>query len=156
DFGSVLTAPAVTVAEENKQLLFDETGTGATFFTPSNKYIVLTGLPTSQIWPDRLVSYLIAQKINKVAIVYCTNDFDASQDNTIVTNLKAAGITPVYNQAVANSTSNYQVLINDIAASHPQAVLELGFPNNDIPFCRACSRAATTSTSCSPSSQASC
>lgn len=134
DFGSVLTAPAVTVAEDNKQLLFDETGTGANFFTPSNKYIVLTGLPTSQIWPDRLVSYLISKKINKIAIVYCTNDFDASQDNTIVTNLKAAGITPVYNQAVGNSTSNYQVLINNIAATHPQAVLELGFPNNDIPF----------------------
>ena len=34
------------------------------------------------------------------------------------------------------STSNYTVLINNIAAAKPDAVAELGFPGNDIAFLR--------------------
>jgi branched-chain amino acid transport system substrate-binding protein len=37
---------------------------------------------------------------------------------------------------VPTSTSNYTVLINNIAAKKPDAVLELGYPGNDIAFLR--------------------
>lgn len=137
DFGSVLTSVAIPIAQENKQLLFDPSGTGSTFFTPNNPYIVLTSLPTSTIWPDSLAQYMIKNGIKHPAILYCENDFDQSQDNTLITKLKAAGITPVYNNGVATSTSNYSVLVHDIAAKNPDMVLELGYPNNDIAFLQA-------------------
>ncbi|MFI5369275.1 MAG: ABC transporter substrate-binding protein, partial [Spirochaetia bacterium] len=38
DFGSVLTSIAVPIAKNNKMLLFDPTGTGASFFTTDNPY----------------------------------------------------------------------------------------------------------------------
>ena len=134
DFGSVLTSVAVPIAQEHKMVLFDPTGTGASFFTPTNPYIVLTGLPTSAVWPDNLAKYLLAQNFKKVAIVYAENDFDQSQDQTLTTQLKAGGVTPVYNQGVPTTTSNYDVIIHNIAATNPDAVLELGYPNNDIAF----------------------
>lgn len=137
DFGSVLTSVAVPIAEENKMLLFDQTGTGASFFTPSNPYIVLTSLPTSGLWPDSLAKYLIKKGYSRIAIVYATNDFDQSQDQTLVSKLKAANITPVYNNGVPTSTSSYSVLLNNMANTHPQAVIELGYPNNDIAFLQA-------------------
>jgi branched-chain amino acid transport system substrate-binding protein len=134
DFGSVLTSVAVPLAEEHKMLLFDQSGTGTTFFTPTNPYIVLTSLPNSGLWPDSLAQYLIGKHFSRVAILYDTNDFDQSQDQTLVSKLKAAGITPVYNSGIATSTSSYSVLLNNIAHSHPQAVIEFGYPNNDIAF----------------------
>ncbi len=137
DFGSVLTAPAVTIAEEHHQLLFDQTGTGTTFFTPGNKYIVLTALPSSGIWPDPLVKFLLAEKISKVAILYDSNDFDASQAATVNKGLIAGGVTPVYYQAVPTATTSYGTLIQSIKATNPQAVLEYGYPPNDISFLQA-------------------
>ncbi len=137
DFGSVLTSVAVPIAQENKMLLFDQTGTGASFFTPNNPYIVLTSLPTSQIWPDSLANYIIQSGVKKVGILYCQNDFDQSQEATLVKKLKAAGITPVYNTGVPTSTSNYSVLVHNVAATNPQMVVELGYPNNDISFLQA-------------------
>ncbi|SHE28060.1 branched-chain amino acid transport system substrate-binding protein [Ferrithrix thermotolerans DSM 19514] len=134
DFGSVLTAPAATIAEEHHMVLFDQSGTGTNFFTPNNPYIVLADLPTSALWPKPLVQFLIAKKINKVALVYGSNDFDGSQDTTIVNGLKAAGITPVYNQAIPTTTSSYGTTISAVAATHPDAVIELGYANNDIAF----------------------
>ncbi len=134
DFGSVLTAPAVTIAEEHKVVLFDPTGTGTSFFTPGNSYIVLTSLPTSGVWPDPLVSFIEHEKISRVAIVYDSNDFDASQATTIKDGLTKAGITPVVYEAVPTSTTSYGTIISTVAAKHPQAFLELGYPTNDIPF----------------------
>ncbi len=137
DFGSVLTAPAVTIAQEHHQLLFDPTGTGTVFFTPGNKYIVLTALPTSGIWPAPLVQFLLAQHISKVAILYDSNDFDASQAATVDSGLKAGGVTPVYYQAVPSATASYGTLIQSIKATNPGAVLEFGYPPNDIAFLQA-------------------
>ncbi len=137
DFGSVLTAPAVTIAEEHHQLLFDPTGTGTAFFTPGNRYIVLTALPSSGIWPDPLVKFLLAQHISKVAILYDSNDFDASQAATVNSGLVAGGIHPVYYQAVPTATTSYGTLIQSIKATNPDAVLEFGYPTNDIPFLQA-------------------
>ena len=137
DFGSVLTSVAVPIAQEHKMLLFDQSGSGATFFTPNNPYIVLTALPTSQIWPDTLAQFMIKNGIKHPAIVYCENDFDQSQNSTLVQKLQAANITPVYDNGVPTSTSNYSVLVHDIAAKNPDMVIELGYPNNDIAFLQA-------------------
>ena len=137
DFGSVLTAPAVTIAEEHHQLLFDPTGTGTAFFSPGNKYIVLTALPTSGIWPNPLTKFLLAQHISKVAILYDSNDFDASQATTVDKGLIAGGVHPVYYQAVPTTTTSYGTLIQSIKATDPGAVLEFGYSTNDIPFLQA-------------------
>jgi len=134
DFGSVLTAPAVSLAEAHKVVLFDQTGTGIPFFTPTNKYIVLCDLPESDIWPGPLAQFLIAKKINKVAIVYATNDFDESQAVTIKSKLEAAGITPVVYEGVPTSTTSYTTILQSVAAKHPDAVLELGYADNDTAF----------------------
>jgi branched-chain amino acid transport system substrate-binding protein len=134
DFGSVLTAPAVTIAQEHKVLLFDPTGTGTTFFTPNNPYIVLTSLPSSAVWPDPLVSFLEHEKISRVAIVYDANDFDDSQATTIKDGLAKAGITPLVYEAVPTTTTSYGTIISTVAAKHPQAFIELGYSTNDIPF----------------------
>jgi branched-chain amino acid transport system substrate-binding protein len=137
DYGSVLTAPAVTIAEEHHQLLFDPTGTGTSFFTPGNKYIALTADPASSVWPNPLVKLLLAKHISKVAILYNTNDFDASQAAAAKKGLIAAGIHPVYYQGVPTSTSSYGSLVQSVKATHPTAVLEFGYPNNDIAYLQA-------------------
>ena len=137
DFGSVLTAPAVSIAQAHQQLLFDQSGTGIPFFTPNNPYIALCNLPVSSIWPGPLSNFLIAKHINKVAIVYGTNDFDASQAITLKQNLTAGGVDVVYYQGVPTSTTSYGTLLTSIASTHPSAVLELGFQPNDVAFLQA-------------------
>ncbi|WP_298347381.1 ABC transporter substrate-binding protein [Ferrimicrobium sp.] len=134
DFGSVLTAPAVSLAEAHKVVLFDQTGTGIPFFTPQNKDIVLCDLPESDIWPDVLAQFLIAKGIKKVAIVYDTNDFDESQAVTLKSKLQAAGITPLVYEGVPTTTSSYTTILNSVAAKHPDAVLEFGYQPNDTAF----------------------
>lgn len=135
DFGSVLTAPAVTIAKDQKHVLFDVSGTGTTFFSGgANPYLVLTGLPVSSVWPLPLVRLLTSLKAKKIAILYCQNDFDQAQANTIQGALKKVGVTPVYFQGVPTSQSDYSTLVQSIKATNPNAVLELGFPNNDIAF----------------------
>ncbi|WP_276938953.1 ABC transporter substrate-binding protein [Ferrimicrobium acidiphilum] len=134
DFGSVLTAPAVAIAQAHKQLLFDQSGTGIPFFTPNNPYIVLCDLPESSIWPSPLAQYLGVKKIKNVAIVYDSNDFDQSQAETLKSKLTAEGVKVGYYQAVPTSTSSYGTLIKTIQATHPGAVLELGYQPNDTAF----------------------
>ena len=135
DFGSVLTAPAITIAKDQKQLLFDVTGSGTSFFTSgSNPYVVLTSLPVSAVWPKPVAKLLIQLKTKRVAILYCQNDFDQAQATAIQGFLKAAGITPVYFQGVPTTQSDYSTLVQSIKATNPDAVLELGYPNNDIAF----------------------
>ncbi|HUY57290.1 MAG TPA: ABC transporter substrate-binding protein [Candidatus Micrarchaeaceae archaeon] len=137
DFGSVLTLPAVTIAEEHKMLLFDQTATGAPLFTPGDKYIVLCDLPLSAIWPAPLAHFILSKKITKVAILYGANDFDATQAETVKSVLAKGGVTPVYYQSVPTTTTAYGTLLHDIAATSPQAVIELGYAANDIPFLQA-------------------
>lgn len=139
DFGSVLTSVAVPLAQEHKQLLIDPSGTGASFFSADNPYIVLTSLPTSGVWPKSLGSFLNthASTIKRVAILYDSNDFDQSQAVTLRRLLTEAKHPPVYYKAVPSSTSNYTVLLHTIAAQHPDAVIEFGYPNNDIAFLQA-------------------
>lgn len=134
DFGSVLTSVAVPIAQEHKMLLFDPTGTSAKFFSPSNPYMVLTSLPTSGVWPTVLADFLITHKINRVAVVYSANDFNQSQAETLKAKLERAKIKPVYYHAVPTDTSNYTVLIKTIQTTHPDALIEFGYPPNDIAF----------------------
>lgn len=134
DFGSVLTSVAVPLARVHHVLLFDVTGTSSRFFNPDNPYIVLTSLPTSGVWPDALAGFLIHQKIRRVAMVYSTNDFDASQAETLRHRLQEAGVKLVYDHGVPSSTSTYSILIHRIAMVNPSAVIEFGYPDNDLAF----------------------
>ncbi|HUY60908.1 MAG TPA: ABC transporter substrate-binding protein [Candidatus Dormibacteraeota bacterium] len=137
DFGSVLTLPAVTIAAEHHMLLFDQTATGAPLFTPGNKYIVLCDLPLSAIWPAPLAHFILGEHISRVAILYGANDFDATQAAAVKSGLAQGGVTPVYYQSVPTTTTAYGTLLHDIAATNPQAVIELGYASNDIPFLQA-------------------
>jgi len=141
DSGSVLTAVAVPIAHEHKMFLFDPTGTGAPFFTKNNPYIALLADPASTIWPKYVADYLstegAAAGIKTVAVLYATNDFTGTQAQAFKKFLTEAGkVKIVYDQGVPTATSNYTVLINNISARNPDAVIELGYPGNDIAFLR--------------------
>ncbi len=140
DFGSVLTSVAVPLAAEHHMLLIDPTGSGANFFTKKTDYLADVSIPSSTVWPIPLANFLLQQKIKRVAIVYDGNDFDASQAETLKSVLGKSGVKPVYYHAVPTSESNYTVLLHTVKASNPQAVLEFGYPANDIAFLRALSQ----------------
>ncbi len=141
DSGSVLTSVAVPIAKEHKQFLFDVSGTGGTFFTKDNPYIALMSVPVSTIWPKYIPGFLddvgVKQGIKKVAVLYSTNDFTGTQATAVKGFIKQAGkLDIVYDQGVPTSTPNYTVLLNNIAAAKPDAVVELGYVGNDIAFLR--------------------
>ena len=142
DSGSVLTAVSVPIAREHKMFLFDPTGTGAAFFSKDNPYIALLADPVSTVWPRFLWEFLksdvAAAGLTRVAILYSTNDFTGTQAASIRAALKAPGspVQIVFDQGVPTSTSNYAVLIDNIAAANPDVVLELGYVGNDIAFLR--------------------
>ncbi len=143
DSGSVLTSVAVPIARDHKQLLFNPTGTGAAFFTKDNPYVVLLADPASTVWP-KYISELLGNSaktagIKRVALLYATNDFTGTQASTIRNYIKAhadTGLELVYDQGVPTATSNYTVLINNVAATNPDAVVALGYVGNDIAFLR--------------------
>jgi branched-chain amino acid transport system substrate-binding protein len=142
DSGSVLTSVAVPIARDHKMLLIDQTGTGANFFTPDNPYVVLMADPVSSIWPKPLVDFLTHDGpglgIKRIAMLYATNDFTGTQANSIRKFLSEAnaGVELVFDQGVPTETSNYTVLLNNIRAANPDAVLHLGYASNDIAFLR--------------------
>jgi branched-chain amino acid transport system substrate-binding protein len=142
DSGSVLTSVAVPIARDHKMLLIDQTGTGAAFFTPDNPYIALMADPVSSIWPKPLAEFLIhdgpALGIKRIAMLYATNDFTGTQANTIRKLIKESnsGVELVFDEGVPTETSTYTVLLNNIRASNPDAVLHLGYASNDIAFLR--------------------
>jgi branched-chain amino acid transport system substrate-binding protein len=142
DSGSVLTSVAVPIARDNKMLLIDQTGTGATFFTADNPYIVLLDDPVSSIWPKPLADFIthegVKLGVKKVAMIYATNDFTGTQANAVRKFIKdsKSGVELVYDQGVPTETSNYTVLINNIRAHNPDAVIHLGYAPNDIAFLR--------------------
>ncbi len=142
DSGSVLTSVAVPIARDHKMLLIDQTGTGATFFSPDNPYIVLIADPVSSVWPKPLADFLThdgpSLGIKRVAMLYATNDFTGTQANALrkfITE-SGSGVEIVLDQGVPTETSNYTVLINNIRAANPDAVLHLGYASNDIAFLR--------------------
>jgi branched-chain amino acid transport system substrate-binding protein len=142
DSGSVLTSIAVPIAREHKMLLIDQTGTGAPFFTKDNPYLVLIADPISTIWPKYFCEFLTKTGpelgIKRVALLYSTNDFTGTQANTVRQHIKEAGsaLELVYDEGVPTNTTSYTVIVNNIKAKNPDAVIELGYPNNDISFLR--------------------
>lgn len=142
DSGSVLTSVAVPIARDHKMLLIDPTGTGATFFTPDNPYIVLISDPVSTIWPKPLADFLTHEGpglgIKRIAMLYATNDFTGTQANAVRKFIKESGsnVEIVFDQGVPTETSNYTVLLNNIRAVSPDAVIHLGYAPNDIAFLR--------------------
>jgi len=142
DSGSVLTSVAVPIARDHKMFLFDQTGTGATFFTPDNPYIALMADPVSSIWPKPLADFLTHDGsglgIKRVAMLYATNDFTGTQANAVRKFLKESnsGVELVFDEGVPTETTNYTVLLNNIRAANPDAVIHLGYPSNDIAFLR--------------------
>ena len=142
DSGSVLTAPAVAIARDRKMFLFDQTGTGASFFSRDNPYIALMADPVSTVWPKPIADFLIhdgpALGIKKVAILYSTNEFTGTQANAFRKFIKDSGapIEIVYDQGVPTETTNYTVIINNIVNTEPDAVISFGYPPNDIAFLR--------------------
>src|SRR5579864_1345746 len=125
DSGSVLTAPAVTIARDHKYFLFDQTGTGASFFSKDNPYIALMADPVSTIWPKPVVDFVIHDGpglgIKKIAILYSTKEFTGTQANAFRKFVKESGapIDIVYDQGVPTETTNYTVIINNINNAQP-------------------------------------
>jgi branched-chain amino acid transport system substrate-binding protein len=136
DFGSVLTSVAIPLAEEHHMLLLDPTGSGANFFTKKTDYLADISIPSSAVWPVPLAKFLLEKKIARVAVIYDSNDFDASQAETLKSELAKGGVQPVYYNGVPTTESNYAVLLHTIAATNPDAVLEFGYNPNDIAFLR--------------------
>jgi len=142
DSGSVLTAPAVTIARDHKMFLFDQTGTGASFFSKDNPYIALMADPVSTVWPKPIADFLTkdgpALGIKRVAILYSTNEFTGTQATAVRNFIKEANspIEIVYDQGVPTETTNYTVILNNIRATKPDAVIHLGYAPNDIAFLR--------------------
>ena len=142
DSGSVLTAPAVAIARDHKMFLFDQTGTGASFFSKDNPYIALMADPVSTVWPKPIADFLIndgpALGIKKVAILYATNEFTGTQATAVRKFIKDSGapIEIVYDQGVPTETTNYTVIINNIRNKQPDAVIHLGYAPNDIALLR--------------------
>ena len=140
--GSVLTAAAMPIARDNKMLLFNPTGSGLSLFAADNPYIILTSTPFSDEWPRHVAAFLAkegpANGIKRIALIYATNEFTGTLANAFRRMIKAsnAPLEFVYDQGVPTATSNYTVLINNIAAAKPDAVIALGYPNNDIAFLR--------------------
>jgi branched-chain amino acid transport system substrate-binding protein len=76
--------------------------------------------------------------IKKVALLYATNEFTGTQATAVRNFLKESGapIEIVYDQGVPTETTNYTVIINNIRAAQPDAVIHLGYAPNDIAFLR--------------------
>lgn len=149
DMGSVMTSVGVPIAKEHKQLLFNQTGTGANLFSPDNPYIVHVSAQMSVPWASTLSGFLNADGaalgIKKVALLYATNDFTLTQAKTVRDAIKASGkMQIVYDNGVPTDTSNFVTLINTIAAAEPDAVIDLSYPNADIAFLRAVMDAGAT------------
>jgi branched-chain amino acid transport system substrate-binding protein len=136
DFGSVLTSVAIPLAAEHHMLLIDPTGSGANFFTKKTDYLADVSIPSSTVWPVPLAKYLLAKKIARIAVIYDSNDFDASQAETLKSVLAKGGVQPIYYNGVPTDESNYAILLHTIAAQHPDAVIEFGYAPNDIAFLR--------------------
>ena len=142
DSGSVLTAPAVAIARDHKTFLFDQTGTGASFFSKDNPYVALMADPASTVWPKPVADFIThdgpALGIKKIAMLYATNEFTGTQANAFRKFVKDSGapIEIVYDQGVPTETTNYTVIINNINNTDPDAVITFGYAPNDIAFLR--------------------
>ena len=141
DSTSVMTASSVPVARDHKMLLWDMTGSSPNFFSPDNPYIVLLGLAATDRYPKSLaafVSQMPKMGIKTVAILYTTADYTSFQAIAV---RKAIAATPelklVFDRGVPANTTDYTLLVNNVAATKPDAVFEFGYTANEIAFLHA-------------------
>ncbi|HLH86324.1 MAG TPA: ABC transporter substrate-binding protein, partial [Thermoplasmataceae archaeon] len=140
DFGSTLVAPGIPIAQQHNIVFWDTTGSTPTFFNASDPYLVDLGIESSALWPLPLAEYLVSQKatISKVAILYTDQDFTTAQAQTVDNYLTSHGVTPVYYQSTSDSSATeYLTTLASINSTHPDAVLEFGYDQNDIAFFQA-------------------
>jgi branched-chain amino acid transport system substrate-binding protein len=132
----------VAIARDHKMFLFDQTGTGASFFSKDNPYIALMADPVSTVWPKPVADFVSQDGpglgIKKIAILYSTNEFTGTQANAFRKFVKESGapIEIVYDQGIPTETTNYTVIINNINNTQPDAVIHFGYAPNDIAFLR--------------------
>ena len=141
DSTSVMTAASVPVARDHQMLLWDVTGSSPNFFSPDNKYIVLLALAATDRYPKSVADFVKTMPklgITTLAILYTTADYTAFQAAAA---RKAAEATPglkiVFDRGVPGNTTDYTLLVNNVAAAQPDAVLEYGYPANEIAFLHA-------------------
>jgi branched-chain amino acid transport system substrate-binding protein len=142
DYGAPLTSVAVPIARDHKMLLIDQTGLDATFFTANNPYIVLIDEPIYRVWPKPLADLLTHDGpglgIKRVAILYSRDDFTGALANALRKFISDSnsGLEIVFDEGVPTETSNYTAVLNNIHAADPDAVVQLGYEENDINFLR--------------------
>lgn len=141
DSTSVMTASAVPVARDHKQLLFDVTGSSPNFFSPDNPYIILLALAATDRYPKSIADFVAQMPklgIKSVALLYTTADYTAFQAAAVRKAVQArSDIKLVFDRGVPVSTTDYTLLVNNVEASQPDALLEFGYPANEIAFLHA-------------------
>jgi branched-chain amino acid transport system substrate-binding protein len=141
DSTSIMTASSVPVARDHKMLLFDLTGSSPKFFSPDNPYIVLLGLAATDRYGKSVTGFVPQMPklgIKTVALLYLTADFPAIQAEQVRKAIQAeSGLKIVFDRGIPANTTDYTVLVNDIAKAKPDAVFEYGYPANEVAFLRA-------------------
>jgi branched-chain amino acid transport system substrate-binding protein len=141
DSTSIMTASAVPVARDHKMLLWDLTGSSPKFFSPDNPYIVLLGLAATDRYAKSVVGFVPQMPklgIKTVALLYATADYTAIQAEQIRKAIQAdSGLKIVFDRGIPANTTDYTVLVNDVAAAKPDAFFEFGYPANELAFLRA-------------------
>ncbi len=156
DYGSLLTSPAVPIAQQNNVYLFDPTATDPNFFTTSifgngDSDALMVGDPSDSVLPGELAGAIHKLGVSKIAILYDTSPFAESQSASFQNSLLGEGITPVAVLPVSSPTSNaagaggsasigtttnYSKQLAALSPLHPGAVVEIGYTQDDISFMR--------------------
>ena len=154
DYGSLLTSPAVPIAQQNNVYLFDPTATDPNFFTASifgngDSDMVMVADPSDSVLPGELAGAIHKLGVSRIAILYDTSPFAQSQSTGLQNSLLSEGITPVAVLPVNSPTSNalgaggsastqtttdYSKQLAALSAMHPDAVVEIGYTPDDISF----------------------
>ncbi len=102
---------------------------------------MLLGLAATDRYPKTLADFVTQMPklgIKSVAILYNTADYTAFQAAAV---RKAVQATPelklVFDRGVPANTTDYTLLVNNIAAAKPDALMEFGYPANEIAFLHA-------------------
>lgn len=153
DSGALLTSPAVPIAQQNNVYLFDPTATDPNFFTTSifgngDSDALMVAEPSESVLPGELADAIRKLGVSKIAILYDTSPLADAQSTDLQNYLLGEGITPVAVLPVSSPTSNaggsasieaatdYSRQLAVLSALHPDAVVEIGYTEDDISFMR--------------------
>lgn len=138
DYGSTLTSPGEPIAQAHHIVMWAVSASTPSFYTANNPYMVDLSIRSSALWPVPLANYIANNSANfsRVAILYLNQDFPTAQAHTTYSILSnATGVNVVYNKVTSDSsTAQYQSTLQAINATHPSAVLDFGYVDNDIAF----------------------